>query len=99
MLNEANFDLEAHNAKPAMAIRPGPYGPVPASAILALGAVGSVPASLGVNTLQEFIAYARREGSNVNFASSGPSSSGHIAGGYFNQVAGRAVNISGSAPE
>src|SRR6267143_5536838 len=47
-LNEANFDLEAHVARPAMALRPGPYGPVPATATLALGAVGAVPPSLGV---------------------------------------------------
>ena len=47
-LNEANYDLEAHNAKPAMALRPGPYGPVPAAPVLALGAVGSVPPGLGV---------------------------------------------------
>jgi hypothetical protein len=47
-LNEANYDLEGHSARPAMALRPGPYGPVPASAVLALGAVGSVPPSLGV---------------------------------------------------
>jgi hypothetical protein len=43
-LNEANYDLEAHVARPAMALRPGPYGPVPAAATLALGAVGAVPA-------------------------------------------------------
>src|SRR5690348_2404886 len=47
-LNEANYDLEAHVARPAMALRPGPYGPVPAAAVLALGAVGAVPPSLGV---------------------------------------------------
>ncbi|MBV9507617.1 MAG: hypothetical protein JO323_21695 [Acidobacteriia bacterium] len=47
-LNEANYDLEAHEARPAMALRPGPYGPVPAAAVLALGAVGSVPPGLGV---------------------------------------------------
>ncbi len=47
-LSEANFDLEAHNARPAMALRPGPYGPVPAKPVLALGAVGAVPPSLGV---------------------------------------------------
>ena len=48
VLNEANYDLEAHNAKPALAVRPGPYGPVPASPVLAMGAVGSVPPGLGV---------------------------------------------------
>jgi hypothetical protein len=47
-MNEANYDLEGHNAKAALALRPGPYGPVPATAVLALGAVGSVPPSLGV---------------------------------------------------
>src|ERR1700730_426460 len=47
-LNEANYDLEAHIARPAMALRPGPYGPVPAAPVLALGAVGAVPPGLGV---------------------------------------------------
>ena len=47
-LNEANFDLEAHTARPALALRPGPYGPVPAAPVLALGAVGAVPPSMGV---------------------------------------------------
>src|ERR1700686_1315768 len=47
-LNEANYDLQAHLARPAMALRAGPYGPVPAAPVLALGAVGSVPPSLGV---------------------------------------------------
>src|SRR5215813_1364553 len=48
VLSEANYDLEAHNARPAMALRAGPYGPVPARPVLALGAVGAVPPSLGV---------------------------------------------------
>ena len=48
VLSEANYDLEAHNARPAMALRAGPYGPVPAKPVLALGAVGAVPPSLGV---------------------------------------------------
>src|SRR5437879_12937022 len=47
-LNEANYDLEAHMARPALALRAGPYGPVPAAAVLALGAVGAVPPGLGV---------------------------------------------------
>src|SRR6266851_3231714 len=47
-LNEANYDLEGHTARAAMALRPGPYGPVPAAPVLALGAVGSVPPGLGV---------------------------------------------------
>ncbi len=47
-LNEANYDLEGHSARAAMALRPGPYGPVPAAPVVALGAVGAVPPSLGV---------------------------------------------------
>ena len=40
--------IEAHVARPALALRPGPYGPVPAAPVLALGAVGSVPPGMGV---------------------------------------------------
>ena len=47
-LNEANYDLEPHMARSALALRPGPYGPVPAAPVLALGAVGAVPPGLGV---------------------------------------------------
>jgi hypothetical protein len=47
-LNEANYDLEAHMARPALALRAGPYGPVPAATVLALGAVGAVPPGMGV---------------------------------------------------
>ena len=47
-LNTANYDIEAHVARPAMALRPGPFGPVPAAAVLALGAVGAVPGGMGV---------------------------------------------------
>ena len=47
-INEANYDLELHMARPAMALRAGPYGPVPAAPVLALGAVGAVPPGLGV---------------------------------------------------
>jgi hypothetical protein len=47
-LNEANFDIQMHVARPAMALRAGPYGPVPAAAVVALGAVGAVPPGVGV---------------------------------------------------
>jgi len=47
-LNEANYDLELHMARSALQERPGPHGPVPARSVLALGAVASVPPSLGV---------------------------------------------------
>jgi hypothetical protein len=47
-LNEANYDIEGHEARPAMAVRPGPYGPVPTAQVVALGAVGAVPPGVGV---------------------------------------------------
>ena len=47
-LSGANYDIEAHMARPAMALRPGPYGPVPAAPVLALGAVGAVPPGMGI---------------------------------------------------
>ncbi len=47
-LNEANYDLEAHTARPALALREGPFGPLPAPSVLRLGAVGAVPGGLSV---------------------------------------------------
>ena len=47
-LNTANWDIQAHNAKPALAMRPGPVVPVPAKEVLAFGAVGSIPSGVGV---------------------------------------------------
>lgn len=47
-LNEANYDVEMHMARPALQTRPGPYGPVPAAPVLAFGAVGAVPPGVGV---------------------------------------------------
>jgi hypothetical protein len=47
-INTANYDIQTHVARPAMAVRPGPYGPVPAAPVLALGAIGSVPPGMGV---------------------------------------------------
>jgi hypothetical protein len=47
-LNEANYDIELHMARPALALRPGPYGPVPAATVLPFGAVGAVPPGVGV---------------------------------------------------
>ena len=47
-MNTANFDLLSHSAKAAMQMQKGPVVPVPATPILALGAVGSVPGGVGV---------------------------------------------------
>ena len=48
VMNTANWNVEPHLAVAALELRPGPVVPVPAKAILALGAVGSVPAGMGV---------------------------------------------------
>jgi hypothetical protein len=51
-LNEANWDLEAHAARPASVLQQGvypyEYARVPAAPVLALGAAGGVPGSVGV---------------------------------------------------
>ena len=47
-MNSANYDLEPHAARAAMALVPGQFVPVPAPEVVALGAVGSVPGGLGV---------------------------------------------------
>jgi hypothetical protein len=48
VLNTANFNIEAHPASAAMQLRPGPYVPVPDARVVALGAVGAVPAGIGI---------------------------------------------------
>jgi len=48
VMNTAGWNVEPHAASAALQMRPGPFGPVPAKDVLALGAVGSVPAGLGV---------------------------------------------------
>ncbi|MBT4518431.1 MAG: hypothetical protein HOC23_00380 [Halieaceae bacterium] len=48
VLNTANYNIEVHGPQAAMAMRDGPVVPVPAKEVVALGAVGAVPASLGV---------------------------------------------------
>ena len=51
-LNEANWDLQAHEARPGAVtqhgVYPYPYAQVAAAPVLALGAAGGVPGSLGV---------------------------------------------------
>jgi hypothetical protein len=48
VMNTANYNLEAHASSAALQMRPGPVVPVPAKEVLALGAVGAVPAGLSV---------------------------------------------------
>ena len=50
--NEAHWDLEAHSARPGAVmqagVQPYDYAQVPAAPVLALGAAGGVPGSIGV---------------------------------------------------
>src|SRR5262249_2779695 len=48
VMNTAGYNIEAHPASAALQLRAGPYVPVPAAEIVALGAVGAVPAGIGI---------------------------------------------------
>src|SRR6266487_3725285 len=75
-LNEANYDIQAHTARPAMALRAGPYGPLPAVPVIALGAVGAVPGGLGVVEGDEIpyqpAAAAKKKENQENWLTSDP---------------------------
>jgi hypothetical protein len=74
--NEANFDLQSHMARPAMQLRAGPFGPLPAANVLALGAVGSVPPGPGVVEGDEIpylpAALAQKKKNQENWVTSDP---------------------------
>jgi hypothetical protein len=48
VMNTAGWNIEPHASSAALQMRPGPVVPVPAKEVVALGAVGAVPAGLGV---------------------------------------------------
>ena len=48
VMNRANYGLLARPASAAMVLQQGPFGPVPDEAVIRLGAVGAVPAGVGV---------------------------------------------------
>src|SRR5262245_9557274 len=49
-LNTANWDLQSHGVRPALALRQGrvPGTVQPAAPVMAMGAIGGVPAGFGV---------------------------------------------------
>lgn len=47
-IGSAHWDIERHLARPALQLRDGPVVPVPHQRILALGALGAVPAGMGI---------------------------------------------------
>ncbi len=56
-MNEANWDIELHMAKPSLQVREGPMGPVPAIKTMYLGAVAAVPPGSGIVVGGEAIPY------------------------------------------
>jgi len=72
-----------------------PYDPQKDIAPLTMGMnfpnVLVVPPSLGVKTLAEFIALAKRQGRQMNYGSTGAGSASHLAGELFNSRAGTEV--------
>ncbi len=59
VLNRANYNLESHPASASMQLIEGPVVPIPHPDILALGAVGAVPAGLSV-VVGEEIPYTKK---------------------------------------
>ena len=47
-LGNAHWDIEPHQASAALDLVPGPLVPIPAPAVVALGALGAVPPSMGI---------------------------------------------------
>ncbi len=72
---------DSHATNPSL--YPLPYNTLkdftPISMVAKIPLVMSVPASLGVNTAQEFIALAKSKPGQINFASVGKGSSAHLA--------------------
>ena len=47
-LGNAHWDIEPHQARAALQMVPGPVVPVPAPEVVAFGALGAVPPSMGI---------------------------------------------------
>jgi hypothetical protein len=75
-LNTANWDIEPHSARAALQMVPGQFVPVPAPEVVKLGAVGSVPAGLGVVEGNEIPyqpwALAKKKENQANWIKSDP---------------------------
>lgn len=76
VLNTANDSLEAHTGRAAQVMREGPVVPVPVKELVALGAVGAIPPSLGVVEGGEIpyqpAALAQREENRKNWITADP---------------------------
>ncbi len=76
VLNTANDSLEAHTGRAAQVMREGPVVPIPVKELVALGATGAVPPSLGVvegGTIPyKKEALAQREENRANWITADP---------------------------
>ena len=77
VLNSANYNIEAHPGQSALQLREGPVVPVPAAQVLALGAVGAVPAGDSVIVDRDTLPYkpdalAMRDDNKANYLKRDP---------------------------
>jgi tripartite-type tricarboxylate transporter receptor subunit TctC len=86
-------------------LRKLPYDPVadlvPVSTVALTPMILAVPVDSPAATLQDFLAYARREGGRLNYGSVGNGSLSHLTGEHFNDLAGlkmQHIPYSGGAP-
>lgn len=73
----------------------------PISTVALTPLILAVPTDSPAGTLKEFIAYARKQGTALNFGSTGNGSLSHLTGEYFNDLAGlqmQHVPYNGGAP-
>ncbi len=73
----------------------------PISTVALTPMILAVPADSPAKTLKEFLAYARQQGTALNFGSTGNGSLSHLTGEFFNDLAGlrmQHVPYNGGAP-
>lgn len=73
----------------------------PLSGVVTVPLILAVPASSPFKTVKEFVAWARTQGTKLNYGSTGIGGSSHLAGEYFNELAGtkfQHIPYSGGAP-
>lgn len=80
-----------------IAVAPSLYGKMPYDPLKDLAPIGQIANALNVlvihpsvsaTSVQEFIALAKKDSSKINFGSSGPGATDHLAGELFNSMAG-----------
>jgi tripartite-type tricarboxylate transporter receptor subunit TctC len=73
----------------------------PLSAVVTVPLILAVSADSPFKTLKEFLTYARAQGTNLNYGSTGVGGSSHLASEYFNDLAGTKIQhipYAGGAP-